>query len=151
LKNNTSLTTIWNYLKPIKEFWPADITLRELEVGSYFTSNEKSDETSWPAALQDAREKELLMSAFGALTQYLQTLKIDRDLLSLGNITWYDPIRRATSLVLDGQSLINLEIFANTIDGGTEGTLFTMINKCITPFGKRMLRQWVCHPLADAM
>jgi DNA mismatch repair protein MSH6 len=150
LKNNTSLTTIWNYLKPIKEFWPADITLRELEVGSYFTSNEKSDDACWPAALQDAREKELLMSAFGALTQYLQTLKIDRDLLSLGNITWYDPIRRATSLVLDGQSLINLEIFANTIDGGTEGTLFTMINKCITPFGKRMLRQWVCHPLADA-
>jgi DNA mismatch repair protein MSH6 len=150
LKNNTSLTTIWNYLKPTKEFWPADITLRELEVGSYFTSDQNSGEPAWPVALRDAREKELLMSAFGALTQYLQTLKIDRELLSLGNITWYDPIRRATSLVLDGQSLINLEIFANTIDGGTEGTLFSMINKCITPFGKRMLRQWVCHPLADA-
>lgn len=25
-----------------------------------------------------------------------------------------------------------------------------MLNRCITPFGKRMLRQWVCHPLADA-
>jgi len=24
------------------------------------------------------------------------------------------------------------------------------LNQCITPFGKRMLKQWVCHPLADA-
>jgi DNA mismatch repair protein MSH6 len=90
------------------------------------------------------------MSALGALIQYLQTLKIDKDLISLGNFSWYDPIRKATSLVLDGQSLINLEIFANGLDGGTEGTLFSMLNRCITPFGKRLLRQWVCHPLADA-
>jgi DNA mismatch repair protein MSH6 len=25
-----------------------------------------------------------------------------------------------------------------------------MLNRCITPSGKRMLKQWVCHPLADA-
>lgn len=150
LKNNTSLTTLWNYLKPTKEFWPADITQRELEVAAYFNSADKTGEASWPTALQESKEKELLMSAFGALVQYLQKLMIDRELISLGNISWYDPIRRATSLVLDGQSLINLEIFANTVDGGTEGTLFSMINKCITPFGKRMFRQWVCHPLADA-
>jgi len=89
------------------------------------------------------------MSALGALVQYLQNLKIDKELVSLQNFEWYDPIRKATSLVLDGQSLINLEIFANGVDGGTEGTLFAMLNRCITPFGKRMLRQWVCHPLAD--
>lgn len=89
------------------------------------------------------------MSAFGALLQYLQTLKIEREIVSLGNFSWYDPIRKATSLVLDGQTLINLEIFANTFDGGVDGTLFTMLNRCITPFGKRLLRQWVCHPLAD--
>lgn len=100
--------------------------------------------------LQEAREKELVFSALGGLTWYLTQLKIERDLISLGNFSWYDPIRKASSLVLDGQSLINLEIFANTFDGGVDGTLFTMLNRCITPFGKRMLRQWVCHPLADA-
>ncbi len=25
-----------------------------------------------------------------------------------------------------------------------------MLNRCVTPFGKRMLRQWVCHPLVEA-
>src|SRR5262249_52273489 len=33
--------------------------------------------------------------------------------------------------------------------GGVEGTLFNLLNRCVTPFGKRLLRQWVCHPLAD--
>lgn len=90
------------------------------------------------------------MSAFGALIQYLRTLKIEQELVSLGNFVWYDPIQKASSLVLDGQSLINLEIFANSMDGSTEGTLFSMLNRCVTPFGKRLLRQWVCHPLADS-
>jgi DNA mismatch repair protein MSH6 len=31
LKNNTGLTTIWNYLKPGKEFWEAHITIKELD------------------------------------------------------------------------------------------------------------------------
>ncbi|KAI9656230.1 MAG: DNA mismatch repair protein msh6 [Bathelium mastoideum] len=150
LKNNTGPTTIWNYLKPGKEFWPADITCREIDASGYFVSQDQANEEAWPQVLREAREKDLVMSAVGALIQYLRLLKIERDLVSLGNFSWYDPIRKATSLVLDGQSLINLEIFANSVDGGTEGTLFAMLNRCVTPFGKRMLRQWVCHPLADA-
>jgi DNA mismatch repair protein MSH6 len=151
LKNNTSPTTIWNNLKPGKEFWEASTTVREIESNGYFQANELGGKEVWPEALAASREKELLMSAFGALVQYLRTLKLERDLLSQGNFTQYDPIRKATTLVLDGQSLINLEVFANTFDGGTEGTLFTLLNRCTTPFGKRMFRQWVCHPLADAV
>ncbi|OCK86084.1 DNA mismatch repair protein MutS [Lepidopterella palustris CBS 459.81] len=150
LKNNTSPTTIWNYLKPAKEFWAADVTCREIDASDYFVSPDQDNVEAWPAVLREAREKELAMSAFGALLQYLRTLKIERELVTLGNFSWYDPIRKATSLVLDGQSLINLEIFANSFDGSADGTLFSMLNRCITPFGKRMLRQWVCHPLADA-
>ncbi|KAJ9640182.1 DNA mismatch repair protein msh6 [Knufia peltigerae] len=142
LKNNTGLTTIWNYLKPGKEFWEGHITAKEIEACDYFPMD-------WPEVLQQAREKDLLMSALGALIQYLRTLKIERELVTLGNFTWYDPIRKAGSLVLDGQTLINLEVFANSYDGGPEGTLFQLLNRCITPFGKRMFKQWVCHPLMD--
>lgn len=151
MKNNTSPTTIWNYLKPAKEFWTADVTCRELDCNTYFLSSEEfATDNTWPQVLEDAREKEHVMSAFGALIQYLRTLKIERDLLSQGNFQWYDPIQKKTTLVLDGQTLINLEIFNNTYDGGSEGTLFTLLNRCITPFGKRLFKQWVCHPLADA-
>ncbi|KAJ8605278.1 hypothetical protein MRB53_041472 [Persea americana] len=148
LKNNTSPTTVWNYLKPEKEFLSADKTCSVFEGEGYFESGEDGADT-WPKPLREAKDKNLLFSAVGALVWYLTLLKIDRDLVTCGNFTWYDPIRKASSLVLDGQSLINLEIFANTFDGSREGTLFTMLNRCVTPFGKRMLRQWLCHPLAD--
>ena len=142
LKNNTGLTTLWNYLKPGKEFWEGHITAKEIEASDYFPD-------SWPRSLEEAKDKDLLMSALGAMLSYLRTLKIERDLVTIGNFTWYDPIRKASSLVLDGQTLINLEIFANSFDGGIEGTLFQLLNRCVTPFGKRMFKQWVCHPLMD--
>ena len=143
LKHNTGPTTIWNYLKPGKEFWEGHITAKEIEAEDYFPSE-------WPQVLVEAKEKDLVMSALGALIQYLRTLKIERELITIGNFSWYDPIRKATSLVLDGQTLINLEIFANSYDGGVEGTLFQLLNRCITPFGKRMFKHWVCHPLVDS-
>lgn len=150
LKNNTGPTTLWNHLKPGKEFWESDITVKELDATKYFVSEDDENITAWPETLRQAREKELLMSAFGALVQYLRLLKIDRDLITIGNFTWYDPIKKASSLVLDGQTLINMEIFANSFDGGVDGTLFQLLNRCITPFGKRTFKQWVCHPLMDA-
>ncbi|KAL8703166.1 MAG: hypothetical protein Q9201_003642 [Fulgogasparrea decipioides] len=149
LKNNTGPTTLWNYLKPGKEFWTADITSRELDASGYFTAEGVSNADAWPRALREAQDKELLISSFGALVRYLRTLKIERELLTLGNFSWYDPIRKASSLVLDGKTLINLEVFANTFDGGMDGTLFSLLNRCITPFGKRTFKQWVCHPLMD--
>lgn len=147
LKNNTSPTTIWNYLKPSTEFWTADNTRRELDSGQYF--REGNGDPVWPEILHEARHKDLLMSAVGALIQYLRTLKLEHNLLTQRNFVLYDPIQKGTTLVLDGQTLINLEVFVNNFDGTPTGTLFALINRCITPFGKRLLRQWVCHPLAD--
>jgi DNA mismatch repair protein MSH6 len=153
LKNNTSPTTIWNYKKSGTEFWDADTTRRELDCSGYFTSPEdkagRDGEEKWPAKLQEAREKDLLMSALGALVQYLRMLKLETSLLSQGNFEWYSPIQKNGTLILDGQTLINLEVFANTANGGTEGTLFSLLNRCVTPFGKRLFRQWVCHPLCN--
>ena len=148
LKNTTAPTTIWNYLNPGTEFWDADVARRELECGDYFTTGDNKDNV-WPGKLEKAKDKDLLMSALGALTQYLRVLKLERNLLSQGNFEWYNPIHRNGTLILDGQTLTNLEIFSNTANGGTEGALFTLLNRCITPFGKRLFRQWVCHPLCN--
>lgn len=148
LKSNTSPTTIWNYLRPGLEFWDADTTRRELVSGGYFAVEGEEGE-KWPKALLAAKNDDLVMSALGALVQYLRNLKIEHGLLSQGNFAQYSPIRRNGTLILDGQTLINLEIFANSVNGGPEGTLFTLLNRCVTPFGKRLFRQWVCHPLCD--
>ncbi|KAK9474671.1 muts domain V-domain-containing protein [Dipodascopsis tothii] len=146
IKNNTSTSTLWNYLKPYDEFWDEEVTRDELARGGYFA---ETDPAKWPPALAAALAKPLALAALGGLLWYLKFLKVDKELLSLGNIHAYDPIRETTSLVLDGQSLVNLEIFANSYDGSDEGTLFKLLNRCISPFGKRLLRKWLCHPLQD--
>jgi DNA mismatch repair protein MSH6 len=67
--------------------------------------------------------------------------------MSLKNFTHYDPIKNTTSLVLDGQTLANLEILQNSYDGTDEGTVMKLLNQCVTPFGKRLFKRWLCHPL----
>lgn len=148
LKNSTSPTTIWTYLKPGTEFWEADMTRRELDCNKYFV-NEETEELVWPKALQQLRDDDIVMSATGALVSYLRFLKLEKPLLSQGNFEAYNPIQKNGTLVLDGQTLINLEVFSNTVNGGSEGTLFSLLNKCITPFGKRLFRSWVAHPLCN--
>ena len=71
LKNNTGPTTIWNYLKPVKEFWSAEHTCREIDASGYF-----EPDGAWPPVLQEAKEKDLPLSAFGALLQYLRTVRL---------------------------------------------------------------------------
>lgn len=148
LKNNTSPTTIWTNLKPGTEFWDADTCRKELSCAKYFVKGEDEEEM-WPEALQELKDDDLVMSAVGGLTSYLRFLKLEGPLLSQGSFEIYKPIQKNSTLVLDGQTLTNLELFANTVNGNTDGTLFGLLNKCITPFGKRLFRQWVAHPLCN--
>lgn len=146
IKNNSSVDTLWNVLKPGDEFWDADTTKYELAKAQYFAGEDIDDVSRWPADLKNADE--LMLSAFGGLMWYLKSLKLERQLISLGNFGAYKS-SAAKSMVLNGQTLQNLEIFANTFDQSSEGTLFRLINKCVTPFGKRRLKSWVSHPLND--
>ncbi len=149
IKNNTSVMTLWNYLKPGTEFWDHEVAFEQLVRSKYFPAADLDDLSQWPAVLKEITTKPLAMSAFGGLLWYLKSLKIDENLISLGNFSYHDTIHKTTSLVLDGQTLQNLDIFVNSFDGGDQGTLFRLLNRCITPFGKRQLKNWVCHPLMN--
>lgn len=154
IKNNTSTSTLWNFLKPRTEFWDADTSFEELVRAKYFEAQDLDDLSHYPEKLQeicqDQEKYGLSLSAFGGLCWYLRSLKIDQSIISLGNISGYEPMQQSKYMVLDGQSLQNLEIFANTFDGSSRGTLFQLINRCITPFGKRQLQIWLCNPLMQA-
>jgi len=155
LKNSTPTNAQFNYLLPIKQFWDAQGTLEELKFTGYFkeTHDHSDDVQNWPTPLKNIMvvENKIVMSAFGGLVSYLRGLKIDKELISANNFSEYDPTKKADSLVLDGQTLLNLEIFENTFDGTDKGTLFSLINHCETPFGKRQFKRWICHPLRSAV
>jgi DNA mismatch repair protein MSH6 len=70
------------------------------------------------------------------LTKCIVQLKLDKELVTAGNFHTYDPLRQSGTLVLDGQTLQNLDVFENSGSGGSDGTLFKLLNNCVTPSGK---------------
>lgn len=47
--------------------------------------------------------------------RYLRQLNIDKDLLTMRNFDVYDPMKRGTSVVLDGQTLAHVEVCSSRI------------------------------------
>ncbi|CCL98235.1 uncharacterized protein FIBRA_00229 [Fibroporia radiculosa] len=81
-------------------------------------------------------------------SKYLNTLNIDKDILSMKNFNIYDPMKRGQGLVLDGQTLAHIEVLLNS-EGTEEGSLLKQLSRCITPSGKRLFRIWLCMPLRE--
>ncbi|KAF5379188.1 hypothetical protein D9615_005989 [Tricholomella constricta] len=84
--------------------------------------------------------------ALGSMIWYLRQLNIDKDILSMRNFNVYDPMKRGQGLTLDGQTLAHIEVLVNN-EGTEEGSLLRLLGRCITPFGKRLFRIWLCMPL----
>ncbi|XP_066915163.1 DNA mismatch repair protein Msh3-like isoform X2 [Clytia hemisphaerica] len=86
-----------------------------------------------------------LLSCACQLESYLSQFKLDGILKSSENFRKFRTINQ--SMVLDGITLRNLEIFENNTDGGVRGSLFSVLNHTYTPFGRRLLRRWIANPL----
>ena len=89
--------------------------------------------------------QENAIKAAGALVQYVQetqpaALKM---LSSLSTFSIHE------FMTLDASTRRNLELTETIRNSGPEGTLLGVLDKTITPMGKRMLRQWVGKPLLD--
>ncbi|KAL1680878.1 muts domain V-domain-containing protein [Schizophyllum commune] len=54
-----------------------------------------------------------------------------------------------THMLLAGNTLRNLEIYANETDGEVRGSLLWVLDRTQTKFGARLLRSWVGRPLID--
>ncbi|XP_026882910.2 DNA mismatch repair protein Msh6 [Electrophorus electricus] len=107
---------------------------------------------------------ELALSALGGCVFYLKKCLVDQELISMANFEEYVPVdveieqaggqlsffaQTRQRMVLDGVTLTNLEILQNGSTGGPEGTLLECLDTCCTPFGKRLLKQWICAPLCN--
>ncbi|KAL6049811.1 DNA mismatch repair protein msh6, variant 2 [Balamuthia mandrillaris] len=158
IKRNLTCPTL-NARSTDDEFWTAAKTVDHFRETNYFHKSDPDHpspmniEDSWPNELQmlAAEKKDLALSALGACVQYLQELHLDQELISLRKFHIYQDVGdgRVTTdyLILDGKTLVNLEIFENTVDGGPEGTLLKLMDHCVSPFGKRLFRRWLTKPL----
>ncbi|KAI6043995.1 muts domain V-domain-containing protein [Pisolithus marmoratus] len=144
---------LWTSLRDV-EGYTFEQTVKELN--ELFSEDAEDDRmsadselsSSVPQSIRDMVGCKTAIEALGAMTWYLRQLNIDKDLLTMKNFNVYDPMKTGRNLVLDGQTLAHLEILQNN-EGTDEGTLHKLLSRCITPFGKRLFRIWVCVPLRD--
>eukprot|EP01080_Neovahlkampfia_damariscottae_P012159 gene12159-5649_t len=135
------INPLFTIRRPTDQFLEADSS-REILV-NYF------DSKSIPNTITQMESNDLVMSSLGATINYLKELRVDETLLSMSNFSIYDSSESFSTMILDGQTLQNLEILKNNMDGSKKGTLLNLLDHCSTPMGKRLFRNWLCHPLRD--
>ena len=69
-----------------------------------------------------------------------------------GHVNEVRPLLPEGMLILDNTTQINLELLEGAPLGGgarAETSLYAVLNRCRTPMGKRLLREWIVHPLVN--
>jgi len=82
--------------------------------------------------------------AAGSTMHYLQ----DTQKANLPHIRKITPHDVSDHMVLDPSTKRNLEI-TSTLEGSEEGSLFSVIDRTLTPMGSRLLKRWINHPLKN--
>jgi DNA mismatch repair protein MutS len=80
--------------------------------------------------------------AAGAIMNYLQ----ETQKANIPHIKKIVPHDVSEYMLLDASTKRNLEI-TTSISGQSDGTLFSIIDRTLTPMGGRMLKQWINRPL----
>ncbi|KAG5654432.1 hypothetical protein H0H81_002621 [Sphagnurus paluster] len=145
---------LWTGLRTVEGF-KYEETLKELKT---LYPQEQEDEDmaddedkallppSVPEPIRTMETSKNAMRALGSMIWYLRQLNIDKDILSMKNFNVYDPMKQGLGLTLDGQTLAHIEVLLNN-EGTEEGSLLKLLGRCVTPFGKRLFRIWLCMPL----
>ncbi|KAJ7046634.1 muts domain V-domain-containing protein [Mycena alexandri] len=68
---------------------------------------------------------------------------------TLSQTSFFTKFTTKSHMLLTGNTLANLEILQNSSDYTSRGSLIWILDKTTTPFGARMLRNWVGNPLVD--
>ncbi|XP_008451484.1 DNA mismatch repair protein MSH6 isoform X2 [Cucumis melo] len=166
-----------NELVPLLEFWNAEKTVQEVKrlfkgianrsvSGSSSEASLLNDDTPGendglsflPVVLSElvtAQENgSWALSALGGILFYLKQAFLDETLLRFAKFellpcSGFSDVISKPYMVLDAAALENLEIFENSRNGDSSGTLYSQLNHCVTAFGKRLLKTWLARPLYD--
>ena len=92
--------------------------------------------------LKDQRDA---VSAAGGVLQYLRTTQKQ----ALGQLVTIRAYSTDSFMVLDQFTRRNLELVVTIRGGNTRGSLLGILDRTVTPMGKRLLRHWLNQPLLE--
>jgi DNA mismatch repair protein MutS len=88
-------------------------------------------------------ELEIAHTAAGSLLHYMQETQKS----SLGHLRRLYAYENSEYMSLDGSTKRNLELTASMQEGGSDGTLVSILDATETAMGGRLLRKWIMRPL----
>ncbi|EFN52031.1 hypothetical protein CHLNCDRAFT_139631 [Chlorella variabilis] len=144
------------------QFWDAYSVWSQVDAAGYWPEG-----AALPPALHAVRAggeaQAAAAHALGGCLSHLRCVLLDKQVLAAGRVEQLGETfgigaglagsgceaggGGPTHMALDGAALENLEVLENS-EGGPEGTLLAALDNCVTPAGRRRLRQWLCRPLA---
>ncbi|KAF9919211.1 Mismatch repair protein msh3, partial [Linnemannia zychae] len=62
---------------------------------------------------------------------------------------YFECFTSRSHMLLNGNTISNLELYRNLTDGTSKGSLFAILDHTETGFGRRLLKKWVGKPLVD--
>ncbi|GJR83688.1 DNA mismatch repair protein MSH6 [Tanacetum coccineum] len=158
-----------NELVPLEEFWDSEKTILEVKeiyqrINNQFGSSSLNE--SITCATKDGLPESLselmasgkvgsyAISALGGTLFYLKKAFLDESLLRFAKFellpcSGFSDLTKKPCMILDATALENLEVFENSVNGDSKGTLYDQLNRCVTAFGKRLLKSWLARPLYD--
>ncbi|MDC9590861.1 DNA mismatch repair protein MutS [Xenorhabdus sp. XENO-10] len=86
----------------------------------------------------------LALRAAGCLLQYVK----DTQRTALPHIRSLTMECQQETVIMDAATRRNLELTQN-LSGGTENTLASVLDQCVTPMGSRMLKRWLHTPIRN--
>ncbi|GIL60874.1 hypothetical protein Vafri_15713 [Volvox africanus] len=152
---------------PEKRNVDTDMEVDEINAAGVPSRPELDPLKRWPSLLRSLivdgmSSRPAAMAALGGIIYFLRDALLDRAVLPLGRFEELpalapgeggpssghesDNVSGPLYMALNGAALENLEILENS-EGGSAGTLLSVLDNCATPFGRRRLRQWLCRPL----
>ncbi|KAI8974066.1 muts domain V-domain-containing protein [Pilobolus umbonatus] len=88
----------------------------------------------------------LVIKVLAMVLQYLEPFGLDTVIRLIHS---FHPFITRNHMLLNVNTLINLEIYQNNTTHKQEGSLFHRLNYTRTSFGKRLLMKWIGRPLID--
>ncbi len=91
------------------------------------------------------KDKECAVSAAGAILFFLQ----ETQKTTIDNITRIKYVYEKEFMIIDANTQRNLELVSNMSNGGSFGSLLSIIDRTQTPMGSRKLKTLIVQPLTD--
>ncbi|KAF8522087.1 DNA mismatch repair protein MSH3 [Hysterangium stoloniferum] len=110
----------------------------------YLSGHYENQSVQVPPALMELPE--LVVVALALTYKHLADFGLSNTLLQP---SFFHKFSSQAHMLLDASTIRNLEIYKNQTDFTEKGSLFSILNRTTTSFGKRQLRSWIARPLVN--